>query len=132
MMHTTPEPPSLGTLFTELARDTGTLVRKEVELATVEMTAKARTAGRQAGLVAAGAAVALLGALALMAALILGLGTLVPMWASALLVGLVVTGVGGALVAGGLRAFKAIDPVPRQTIQTLEEDKQWIKKEVTR
>ena len=35
---------SLGELFAELSRETGVLVRKEVELATTEMTAKARTA----------------------------------------------------------------------------------------
>ena len=126
------DPRPLGELFTELALETGTLVRKEVELAKVEMTAKAKSAGKNVLSIALGGAVALLGALALMAALILGLGTLIPMWVSALVVGVLICNAGGALVASGIRAVKAIDPAPRQTLQTLEEDKQWLKKQAAR
>lgn len=132
VQHSEPQQRSLGELFTELAHETGTLVRQEVELAKVEMTGKAKAAGKSALAIAGGGFVALLGALALMAALILGLGTLIPMWASALLVGLVVSIVGGVLVASGIRAIKGIDPAPRQTLQTLEEDKRWLKEQATR
>ena len=45
---------SLGELFAELSRETGVLIRKEVELATTEMTAKARTAAAHAGTIGAG------------------------------------------------------------------------------
>lgn len=123
---------SLGALFSELAQDTGTLVRKEVELAKVEMTAKARVAGRDAARVAAGGAIAMLGVMALLAALILALGTLIPLWVSALLVGAVVTGAGGVLAIQGIRAFKGIDAAPRHTMQTLEENKRWLSEQVTR
>jgi hypothetical protein len=122
----------LGELFSELASETGTLVRKEVELAKTEMSAKAAVAGRNAGAVAAGGAVAFMGGLALVAAMILALGMLIPLWASALIVGLVVAGIGGALVMKGLTAFKRIDPVPRETIRTLEEDKQWARQQLSR
>jgi ureidoglycolate hydrolase len=122
----------LGELFSELASNTGTLVRKEVELAAVEMTAKARTAGRNAALVVAGCAVAMLGAIALLAALILGLGTFMPLWLAALLVGVVVAGSGGGLALSAFKAFKAIDVAPRQTIETLEENKQWLKNQASR
>jgi hypothetical protein len=123
---------SLGELFSELATETGTLVRKEVELAKVEMTAKAKVAGRDAALVAGGGSIAMLGVMALLAALILGLGTLIPLWAAALLVGAVVTGVGGALVVAGIRAFKGLSATPRETMQTLEENKRWLKEQVSR
>ncbi|CAN5925710.1 hypothetical protein BH11MYX4_BH11MYX4_20470 [soil metagenome] len=122
----------LGELFSELASNTGTLVRKEVELAAVEMTAKAKFAGRNAALVAVGGAVAMLGAMALAAALVLGLGTLIPLWLSALLVGAVVTGAGGGLAMSAIKAFKAIDMAPRQTIETLEENRQWLKTQASR
>ena len=123
---------SLGELFSELAQETGTLVRKEVALAKVELTEKAKIAGRDAALVAGGGSIAVLGVMALMAALILALGTLIPLWASALLVGLMVTILGGVLVALGIRAFKGLDPAPRQTLETLEEDKRWLKEQVSR
>src|SRR5918998_1553218 len=47
---------SLGELFTELAQETSTLVRQEVNLAKTEMSQKASTAGRHAGVLAAGGA----------------------------------------------------------------------------
>ncbi len=126
------QPRPLGELFSELAQETGTLVRKEVELAKIEMTAKARHAGRDAALVAGGGSVAMLGVMALMAALILALGTLLPLWVSALLVGAVVTATGGVFVARGIRAFKGLAAAPRETMQTLEENKRWLKEQVSR
>ena len=131
-MEAVTEQRSLGELFSELATETGTLVRKEVELAKVEMTAKAKVAGRDAALVAGGGSIAMLGVMALLAALILALGTLIPLWAAALLVGALVSGIGGALVVTGIRAFKGISAVPRETMQTLEENKRWLKEQVSR
>lgn len=127
-----PQQRPLGELFSELATETGTLVRKEVELAKVEMTDKARVAGRDAAIVAAGGSIAVLGVMALMAALILAIGTLIPLWASALIVGAMVSITGGVLVVMGIRAFKGLDPAPRQTIETLEEDKRWLREQVSR
>jgi hypothetical protein len=115
----------LGELFSELAHETGTLVRKEVELAKTEMTGKAKLAAKDAAIVAAGGAVGLAGALTLLAAVVLALGTLIPLWVSALLVGIAVTALGAITAARGLRAFKRIDPAPQQTIRTLQEDRQW-------
>ena len=123
---------SLGELFSELAQETGTLVRKEVELAKVEMTAKAKVAGHDAAILAAGGAIAMLGVMALLAALILGLGTLIPLWVSALIVGAVVTANGGVLAAQGIRALKGIEGAPRETIQTLQENKRWLTEQVSR
>jgi hypothetical protein len=126
------EPRSLGALFSELALETGTLVRKEVQLASVEMTAKAKSAGREAALVATGGAIAMLGAMALMAALILALGTFMPLWASALLVGAMLAATGGVLAVLGIRALKGIEAAPRQTIETLEENKRWLSEQMSR
>ena len=66
---------SLGELFAELSRETGVLVRKEVELATTEMTAKARTAAAHVGTIAAGGALAHAGLLVLLAAFVIGLAS---------------------------------------------------------
>ena len=122
----------LGELFGELASETGTLVRQEVKLATAEMTAKAKSAGKDAALIGAGGALAHAGLLLILGAIVLGLGTLIPMWAAALLVGLVVIGAGYALVQKGMSALRRIDPVPQQTVATIREDKQWVQKEMSR
>src|SRR3954452_8033076 len=89
---------SLGELFAELSRETGTLVRKEFELATTEMTSKARVAGVHLGTVAAGGALAHAGLLVLLAAIVIALAELgVAMWLSALIVAIATMGVGYAL-----------------------------------
>ena len=118
---------TLGELFSELAQETSTLVRQEVALAKTEMGQKVSRVGKDVGFIAAGGAVAYAGSLAILAGVIVLLGQLIPMWLSALLVGLVVAAAGYFLVKKGLDALKREDLAPRQTIETLKEDQQWIK-----
>jgi len=118
---------SLGELFSELARDTSTLVSQELTLAKTEMSQKASRVGKDVGFLAAGGAVAYAGLLAVLAGVIVLLGQVIPMWLSAILIGLVVAGVGYFLVRKGLDALKREDLAPRQTIETLKEDQQWAK-----
>jgi hypothetical protein len=118
---------SLGELFSELAQDTSTLVRQEVQLAKTEMGQKASRLGKDVGFLAAGGAVAYAGLLAIIAGVIVLVGQVIPMWLSAFLVGLVVAGVGYFLLRRGLEALKREDLAPRQTIETLKEDGQWAK-----
>ena len=75
---------SIGDLLAELSRETGQLVRKEVELATTEMTAKARKAGGHIGVAATGGALAHAGLLVFLAALVLALSEMgITPWLSA-------------------------------------------------
>ena len=123
---------SLGELFGELARETGTLVRQEVELAKSEMTQRATRAGRDVGSLAVGGAVAYAGFLTLLAALVAGLVDAfdMPVWLAALIVGMVVAVVGYLLVQRGLSALRSHGLAPRQTIETLKEDVEWAKEQV--
>ena len=114
---------SLGELFAELSRETTTLVRQEINRATTEMTHKATRAGKAVGFLAVGGAVVYAGLLALIAAIIVGLGQAgVPWWLSALIVGVVVAGAGYALIRRGLDNLKHEDLAPRQTIDTVKGD----------
>jgi hypothetical protein len=122
---------SLGELFSELAQETSTLVRQEVTLAKTEMGQKASRAGRHLGVLAAGGAVAYAGLLAILAAVIVLLDNVMPLWLSALLVGIVVAVVGYILVRRALDALKREDFAPRETMQTLKEDQQWAKDQTT-
>jgi len=119
---------SLGELFSDLARETGTLVRQEVELAKTEMTQKATRVGKDVGFLVAGGAVAYAGFLAILAAIAIGLGQLgVPWWLSALLVGVVVAAVGAFLVQRGLSALRQESLAPERTVTTIKEDVEWVK-----
>jgi len=121
---------SLGELFAELARETSTLVRQEVALARAELSQKAGQVGRDLGFLAIGGAIAYAGLLAIIAAIIIALATLgLPWWLSALLVGLVVAGIGYFLVQKGLTALKRESLAPQKTLDTLKEDVEWIKEQ---
>ena len=122
----------LGELFAELARETATLARQEVQLAKTEMTQKATQVGRDLAFLAVGGAVAYAGLLAIMAAVIIVLAANgMPWWLAALLVGVVVAGIGYVLVQKGLTALKQQDLAPRETIESLKEDTTWAKEQIT-
>lgn len=121
---------SLGELFGELARETSTLVRQEVALARTELSQKAGEIGKDLGFLAVGGAIAYAGLLAIIAAVIIALGTIgLPWWLAALLVGLVVAGIGFFLVQRGLGAIKREGLAPKQTLDTLKEDAEWVKEQ---
>jgi hypothetical protein len=61
--------------------------------------------------------------------LILGLGQFLPLWLSALIVGLVVGGIGYAVLQSGLSALKRANLTPHETIETLKEDAEWAKEQ---
>src|SRR5690348_6596943 len=101
-MHNRTDDRSLGDLFAELSRETTTLVRQEITLATTEMTQKATRASKDVGFLVVGGAVVYAGALAIVAAIVLILGQAgVPWWLSALIVGVVVAGAGYILIRRG-------------------------------
>lgn len=122
---------SLGELLTELSRETSTLVRQEVELAKTEMTHKATQVGKNVGSLVVGGAVAYAGFLVILAAIVIGLSAFMPAWVSALVVGVVVAGVGYFLAQQGIENLKRANLAPQETIQTLKEDAEWAKKQVT-
>jgi len=130
-MQQTQDDRSLGELFAELAREMSTLVRQEVALAKTEMTQKAARVGMNIAFLVVGGAIAYAALLAIIAAIIIALGTYVmPMWAAALVVGIVIAAIAAGLVMKGINALKSEDLAPRQTIETLKEDAQWAKEQI--
>jgi len=117
---------SLGELLSELSRETGVLIRKEVELATTEMTAKARKASADAGMVAAGGALGHAGLLVLLAAVVIAMTELgLAAWLSALIVGLLTIGVGYLLANRGMVRLRRSSMTPTETVETLKENARW-------
>lgn len=130
-METPRQERSIGELFGDLTREVSTLVHQEVDLAKTEMTQKATAYGKDAGFVAAGGALAYAGLLGILAAIVLLLATFLPAWIAALIVGIVVAGIGGFLAMRGLDNMKHRSPVPQQTVDTLKENAQWAKEQTT-
>lgn len=121
---------SIGELFAVLARQTSTLIQQEVQLASAEFKAKATAFARGSTLLVVGVACLVLGAAALVAALIAGLTAVLPLWASALIVGAFLAAAGGTIVMTGLAGIRAIQPLPTATIRTLRDDLMWAKGEL--
>lgn len=130
MMYNLKEERSLGDLFTDLSQGMGTLLRQEMELAKTEVSQKATIAGKATATMAVGGFVAYAGFLAILAALIVGLAEFIPLWLSALIVGLVVAGIGYFVFQQGRNDLKSEDLVPRQTIESLKETSTWAKEQI--
>jgi uncharacterized membrane protein YqjE len=119
---------SVGDLTKQLTQNISELVRKELELAKAELTAKARTLAVGGGLVAGGVVLLLVTLGCLTAAGIMALAIVLPDWAAALVVGAVVALVAGLLVMVGLKSIRrATPPVPAETVESVKEDVAWVK-----
>jgi xanthine/uracil permease len=119
-------------LLSELAQETTTLVRKEVELAKAEMSEKVNQATTGAVSLAAGGMVAFAGVIFLLLAATFGLATIMEPWLAALIVGGVVTVIGIVLVSMGKSRLSARNLQPNRTISTLQDDKRWAKAQMSR
>jgi len=117
----------LSELFGDLASEIGTLIRQEVSLAKVEIGEKAASVGKQVLKLAVGGAIAYAAFLAAIATLIILFALMIPWWAAALVIAVIVGIVGTALVQSALLALKQIDLTPTRTVRTLKEDAQWAK-----
>ena len=127
----TAEERSLGELFGELSQDMGLLVRQEAQLAKTEMQTKLTKVTGDLVSLAAGGVVALVGGLAITAAIILLLIDPIGVkpWLAALIVGVVLGLIGLMMLQRGLKDLKRTDPTPRRTVETIKEDIQWAKEQ---
>jgi hypothetical protein len=121
----------LGELFSDLINETTTLVRNEVALAKVEITQKATKVGRNVGSLVVGGAIAYAALLALGAATIMFLSRAMPAWVAALIVGLIVAGVAWLLISKAITELKRTELTPQETVDSLKEDAQWIKDQIS-
>jgi putative superfamily III holin-X len=128
-MHQLRQERSVGELFGQLTQDLSLLVRQETRLAKTEIQEKISRASRDLVALATGGVVALVGGLALTAAVILLLVHPIGLepWLAALLVGALLAGSGYVMLRGGLRDLKALDPAPRRTVESIKEDIQSVK-----
>jgi MFS family permease len=124
---------STGELVQRLSAQLSELVRRELDLARTELATKGKRAGAGAGLAGAGGVVALYGVGALIASAIAGLATVVPVWLSALIVGVVLLLVAGVLaLVGRSRLREATPPVPEQAVRGVQDDVAAVKNAVHR
>ena len=128
-----PEQRSLGSLIGDLAHETTTLVRKEVELAKAEMSEKIDKVTGAVGSMAAGGAVLYAGFLVLLVAAVAGLDTVLDNWYSTqwlapLIVSVVVLAIGFFMLKAGQKKLEKDALVPRRTLRSLQRDASFIQR----
>jgi putative superfamily III holin-X len=103
------------------------LVRDELALAKAEVGGKARRFGTGAGLFGAAGMIALYGVAVVIAMVILLLALVLPAWAAALIVAVVLLATAGVLALVGRGQVKAAaPPTPEETLDSVKADVQTV------
>lgn len=119
---------SLGELASDLPRNISDLVRAEIDSAKAELAAKAKATGIGVGLFAAAAFVLIFALGVFIAAGIAALALVLPLWASALIVGAALVVIAGILVLVGVGSLqRGMPPSPEKTMASVQEDIRTIK-----
>jgi len=117
----------LAGLFSDLWRETTTLVQDELELAKADLTDKVTQAGRGVSAIAVGGAILFAGFLVLLFAAVGALQIMLPEdmapWLAPLIVGAVVAIIGAISLSNGRRKLKAENLAPTRTLDSLRRDR---------
>ncbi|MGB2569031.1 phage holin family protein [Micromonospora citrea] len=115
--------PSTAELVQRATEQVSRLVRDELALARAELTQKGKHAGIGIGLFGGGGALALYGLGALVATAILLLDLVLPAWAAALIVAVVLFLIAGVFaLVGKKQVSRAVPPVPESTVRSVRAD----------
>lgn len=129
---------SILDLVRSLADDTRTLFRQEVSLARTEMTEKLESYQRNLITIAIGVALLLGAVLFVLWAMNMGVTALVAafleattaVWLAPLLLGIVVGLIGWAMLKGATGRIRDVGVVPQKTMETLRDDRNWVKEQM--
>jgi hypothetical protein len=125
---------SLLSLFSDLWRETTTLVHEEAELAKAELSEKVSQVTTGAGEIAAGGAILFAGFIVLLFAAVGALELMLPtehaIWIAPFIVGLVVMVIGTIALRRGKKQMQAESLAPRRTMESLKRDARLAKEHV--
>lgn len=125
---------SLLSLFSDLWRETTTLVHEEAELAKAELSEKVSQVTTGAGEIAAGGAILFAGFIVLLFAAVGALELMLPtehsIWIAPLIVGLVVMIIGFIALSRGKKQMQAESLAPQRTLESLKRDARLAKEHV--
>jgi uncharacterized membrane protein YqjE len=113
---------SIGELVSQLSTQTSRLVRDEMRLATKELQQSAKHAGIGVGLFSAAGLLAVLGLMALTAAGVAALALVLPVWAAAVIVAVVLFVAAGVAALFGRKQAAEIAPPPKESVESVKAD----------
>lgn len=118
---------SLGDIVSKISGDLSRLMRQELQLAKVETTQEAKKAGLAAGMFGGAALAGWMTALFVSMTVMWALAHVMDLALAALIVTAIWAAIGAVLFMNGRNKMAQVNPKPEQTIETLQEDKQWLK-----
>jgi uncharacterized membrane protein YqjE len=125
--------PSTGELVIQLSDQLSRLMRDEVRLAQAELQAKGKRLGAGAAFAGAGAVLAWFAVGAIVCAAIGALALVLPVWAAALIVAVVLLAIAGLLTLVAKRqAAQVAPPIPEKAIEGTRRDIETIKEHAHR
>jgi uncharacterized protein YacL len=119
--------PSTTQLVTGIFHDIQELFKQQMALFQAEIKNDARRTARATIYLAAGGVVALIGAVLLCLTIVhlLNTYTALDLWACYLIVGVVITVLGGAMIFFGREQFQSFNPLPDESMAALKENLEW-------
>ena len=118
---------SVSDVLQDILRNIQEMVRSELRLAKVEIRDESRRAASSAIWIAAGIFGVLSAWMFLLWTLVYLLATRMSIWAATLAIAIVMACAAGALIIGGIRRLKRIQPIPQRTIASVKENLEWMK-----
>jgi uncharacterized membrane protein YqjE len=121
------EDESVGSLVGRMTTHLSELMRQEIALAKAELQAEAQKAAKGAGMLAGAGFAAWMVAIFASFTLVWLLDKAMDLWIATLIVTLLWGVAAAALFVTGRNQLKQVNPKPEQTVESLKEDKEWLK-----
>ncbi|WP_438764711.1 phage holin family protein [Kushneria sp. TE3] len=121
------EPRGMVGMLSSLLNDVTSLVRQEIALGKAEMQQNIKRAGAAIGAMVVAGAVLNAGLLVLLAAAVIGLGQVIDLWLSALIVGAIVAIIGMSMMKKARDTLSTQAMTPDRTVDSLQRDQSMLK-----
>ena len=118
---------SVADVLQDILRNVQDILRSEVRLAKTEIRQEATQAATAALWMTIGVVGLLSAWMFLLWTAVYALSTVLPLWAATLVVAVAVACAGGTVLTAGLRRFTRMKPMPERTIESLQENLEWMK-----
>lgn len=122
---------SISDVLQDIVGNVQAIVRSEVRLARSEIVTELDKVKAAAPMLIVGSVTALLALLFLAWTVVYALSFVVPMWAAALIVTVLLAIIGGIAITAGIAKLRQVNP-PERTIKSVKENVQWAKQQVSK
>ena len=118
---------SVADVLQDILHNVQDILRSEVRLAKAEIRQEATRAATAALWMTIGVVGLLSAWMFLLWTAVHALATVLPLWAATLVIAVAVACAGGTFLTAGLRRFTRMKPMPERTIESLQENLEWMK-----